>query len=180
MMEEKMKRMRRARRKHSRWKRGCAALVLAADAATAKKVKDDANEEAAAQPGYHGAARLRSRTAKVTGISKGYEGDEKFEDGLMKQGIQRAMKAIRNSTNSDTRKAYETEWLMRRFLETGEQRRPKKWKTGALQPLASAKRVESKGEKGVDKVKDASVQLALKKAMKAKAKPAMRKRSNHK
>ena len=71
------------------------AAKKAKDDAAAKKVKDDANEEAAAQPGYPGAAHLRSRAANVSGMSKGYEGDEKLEDGSMMQIIEKAMMAIK-------------------------------------------------------------------------------------
>jgi len=135
MIKEKMKQVGTARLCHSRWKRGCDVIVAAADAAkalkaadagaakkakddaAAKNVKDDANEEAAAQPGYPGAAHLRSRAANVSGMSKGYEGDEKLEDGSMMQIIEKAMMAIKKTRKSEARKAYQTSCTMSSTLQ---------------------------------------------------------------
>ena len=50
-------------------------------------------------------------------MSKGYEGDEKLEDGSMMQIIEKAMMAIKKSRKSEARKAYQTSCTMSSTLQ---------------------------------------------------------------
>ena len=105
MMEEKMKRMRRATRKHSRWKRyrdvlmataHAAKAFKAADAAAAKKADDDAAAKKAKK--YAGAKKIAHEEGDA---GKGNRSDKQIQDASMKPVMKKGMKTIKKLTTGE-------------------------------------------------------------------------------